>query len=105
MDRCRFRANCFPEISINSAFHNAHNYEADPNDFQLTTEAFKENSVSEVDPVWLLDNVHDFYHGLDVYDTIKKIQYIIETGDSIYISTFKTARSGKVKYPNFARRR
>jgi len=91
--------------SINAAFRNGCSYDDDSNDFNDTSLAFKENVVSSVDPIWLLDNVNNFYHGIDVYDTIKKISYIVDTMDPIFITTFKKAKSGTPSYPNFIRRK
>lgn len=91
--------------SIISAFDKTGNYETDVNDFEKTKLAFKENSIVDIDPIWLLDNVHEFYFGLDVYDTIKKISYMVDTGDSIFISTLKKAEYGDPKFPNFLRRK
>jgi len=90
--------------SINSAFNASKNYDEEINDFELVNKAFKENERSMIDPIWLLDNVHEYYHGMDVYDTITKIRYMLETGDSVFIETFNRTRSGKPKYPNFLRR-
>jgi len=90
--------------SINAAFNKGVIQDETPNNFELTNCAFKENMVSNIDPIWLLDSIHEFYHGMDLYDTIKKIRFMVMTGDPIFISTFKRSTSGKSKYPNYLRR-
>jgi DNA polymerase III delta prime subunit len=91
--------------SITATFAKSSLYEKEQNDFDLTQEAFKNQKISNIDPIWLIDNVHEFYFGMDVYDTLKILQYMVETEDPIFISTLKKCDYGKAKYPNFLRRR
>jgi len=91
--------------SINATFYKGDFVDTEPNEFELTKDAFKENIVSSIDPAWLMDNVHEFYHGIDVYNTLKYIRYMIETEDPIYIKCFEKSKSGKPHYPNFLRHR
>jgi len=91
--------------SINATFGKSNPSEEEINDFERTKLAFKERMVSSIEPIWLLDNVHNFYHGIDVYRSIQLIQYMIETGDPIFISSFPESVSGKPTFPNFLRRK
>jgi len=90
--------------SINASFYNGDLEETEPNDFECTVDAFKENKVSSIDPIWLVDNVHMFYHGMDVYNNLKKLRYMIETNDPVFIRTLSKSNRGKPRYPNFARK-
>lgn len=74
------------------------------NDFECTTNVFKKHVVGDVHPAWIMDNIVNFYHGMDVYDAFKILKYAVEIDDKYLYSCLPDTRRGKVTFPYYLRR-
>ena len=91
--------------SINKVFLNSDGYEKDTNYFEKVEALFKRGKIAEIPPIWLLDNLTNFYFGKDLYDAIKLIAVYAVERDSKILSCLPRAKSGKCEYPYFLRKR
>ena len=89
--------------SINNTFYNGDSYREKRNEFDIVINIFKYGKVDDINPIWLIDNVTNFYSGKDLFDAIRIIcQYAIYKNKEI-LSCLPTARKGTPAYPNFFR--
>ena len=96
-----------PDIrsSIIASFDNSTKMRTTDNNFRLAEKAFIDQKIVDLHPAWLMDNVHNFYHGMDVYNALKIIKYAIELDDNYFYSCLPKARRGKAGYPYYLRKK
>lgn len=87
--------------TINTIFYGADGYEPEKNSFEKVEAIFKNGEFFDINPIWLIDNVHNFYYGLDLYEAIRLISLYMETGKREFLGFLKRAKYGKAEYPNF----
>ncbi len=90
--------------SINNTFYNGSIYKEKRNEFEIVEGIFKYKKVEDINPIWLIDNVTNFYNGRDLFEAVNVIcQYAIHKNKEI-LSSLPIARKGTPKYPYFFRR-
>ena len=80
-------------------------YEERANDFERVTDIFKTQTIHDIHPAWILDNIPNFYHGIDVYNAYRILRYAIELNDPFIYSCLPKTRRGKANYPYYLRRK
>jgi DNA polymerase III delta prime subunit len=98
---------------LNTVFENSDIYEEEKNSFEKITLIFKENKIEPILDLkkndktfyWVLDNIPNFYFGLDVYRAMKTLEIASQSGDINLLECLPTSKKGSAKYPYFLRRR
>ncbi len=91
--------------SILACFDSSRKMKKPENDFNRTRKAFVDHVQVDLNPAWLMDNVHNFYHGMDVHEAIQILTYAIETNDNYFYTCLPETRGGKANYPYYLRRK
>ncbi len=101
--------------SIKCALENSRGYEEEENNFEKITNIFIENKIENIKSVtpphsdttipWVLDNIPNFYHGLDVYKSITMLSIVANIGDDRLLDCLPISYKGKAKYPYYLRKR
>ena len=91
--------------SIFACFDSTEKIKKVENDFRLTTDTFVKGKITDLHPAWLMDNIHGFYNGMDLYESIQVLTYAIELNDNYLYSCLPKAKGGKAKYPYYLRKR
>lgn len=100
------RATTDIRASVNS-LQGSQGYTPEENSFVKTERIFKEQRVDGADIdslVWILDNIPNFYRGLDIFMSIKILGIATETNNFELLSCLPKG-DGKVKYPYYLRKR
>lgn len=90
--------------SINKVFYGSQGYKKDTNIFEKVGNIFKSKCVERVDIIWLLDNIHNFYIGKDLYDAVKVLMLYAKTDDENVLGCLPKSKYGKAKYPYYLRK-
>jgi len=90
--------------SINNTFYEGNGYNEDKNNFEKVNRVFRAKKVEDIPLIWLLDNVHNFYHGKDLYNSIKILSKVEETKNKELLSCLPRAKKGRPGYPYMLRR-
>lgn len=91
--------------SINAVFYNGTRLEKEINIFDKVNNVFKTGKKDEdVDLIWLLDNVHNFYRGKDLYQAIQILVLVANTGCKELLDCLPISRRGRANYPYFLKK-
>lgn len=88
--------------SLNRTFNGGEKYERKDSDFDKVVDIFRNQKKVDIDPVWLMDNVSEFFFGSNVIEAIETIK-IYERTKNPNVLIFPDSFSGKPKYPNYWR--
>lgn len=87
--------------SINAVFHNGEKYERKLSNYVKVERILKMKDPHDIDIIWLIDNLHNFYFGLDIYEAIKiiKLYYVTKRKEILkYIPISYVGKSEKPYY-------
>ncbi len=99
--------------SINTVFEGSQGYDVESSDWDKISNIFKTKKIERIKNnrgkdttlYWVLDNIPNFYFGLDVYKAIKILEIVTKTGNIDLLKCLPTTNKGTVKYPYFLRKR
>lgn len=88
--------------SIHRVFYNSTKYIINKNEFEKVDDIFKHKAVHDIEIIWLLDNVCNFYCGRDLLEAIEVIKnYKRLKNPDVLLSLPKG--TGRAKFPGFLR--
>ena len=99
--------------SINGVCENSEGYKEEKNSFEKIKEIIKEGKVEKIKSInghdetvpWILDNIPNFYKGIDIYKAIKTIEIYMTTRNDKILSCLPPSDRGKAEYPEYLRKR
>jgi len=99
--------------SIRCVLEKSQGYKKEENNFEKTKELFIEKKIernkssngNDVTIPWVLDNIYNFYYGLDIYKAVRILGISAELGDINLLSNLPNTDKGRPKYPYYLRKR
>ena len=91
--------------SINNAFNKGNNYKEEKNEFEKVDDIFKGNQLHDINPMWLMDNVTNYYNGRNIIEAIQTIKAYEMFKKKEILSCLPISAYGRAKYPNYFRRK
>lgn len=87
--------------SINNTFYGGTKYKVEKNDFEKVNCIFRNGDMIDIDPIWLFDNVKNFYDGPNIHLAIKQIANYAKFKRKEIFSCLPKATSGYPRYPTY----
>lgn len=86
--------------SINASFHGGSKYNKEKSDFEKVHDIFHKDDVHDIEPIWLIDNISNFYSGINILHAIECIKtYDLVKRPEVFTSLPKGY--GRPKYPYY----
>ena len=89
--------------SINRVFYNSDFYVKDKSDFDKVNDIFRHKAFYEVHPMWLIDNLNNYYNAAEMLDALETINAYEKTKNPEVLRALPVAKSGRPTYPNYFR--
>jgi hypothetical protein len=89
--------------SINRVFYGSDAYEKEKSDFDKVDDIFKHKEIYKIDPVWLIDNLSNYYNASDIVDATEVIVIYKRLKNPEVLRSLPVAKSGRPTYPTFWR--
>ena len=86
--------------SINRVFYDSDAYEHHRSDFDKVDDIFKHKQIHEIKPVWLIDNVSNYYNASDMCEAIETIKLYARHKNVEILRSLPVAKDGRPSYPN-----
>lgn len=90
--------------SILSSFEGSQGYQSEKNNFEKVNNVFKRGKIEDIPAIWLIDNIHNFYFGKDLYEALNVLKIYVTTGEKQILSCLPRARKGSPTYPYYYRK-
>jgi len=94
-----------PDIrsTLNKVFNDSDGYNSEVNDFEKVDRIFRHKQFFSIDPIWLIDNVSNYYYGKNLLDAIETIKMYKNYKNVEILKNLPVAYSGRPQFPRFLR--